>query len=107
MALQFQGKQPVEFGGRNCIPEINTEMKMRLSQIQSYDEETDKILASAFPKDEAYVLKFLKNDMTHFEKQELHAYLLGGMKMVDSLNDEVKKVFHDMFAEVKGKTNEN
>ena len=104
MALDFQGIQPVNFGGRDCVPDINTELKMRLSQIQTYNEETDEVLASAFPKDEAYVKKFLKNQMTAFEKQKLHAYLVGGMEMVERLDSEIDQKFHEIFdkVDVKG-----
>ncbi len=85
MALSFNGVEPVSFGGRECAPKINTELKMRLSEIKEYDDATDTVLASAFPDDETYVLKFLREKMTTFDKQILHAYLIGGETMVSKL----------------------
>lgn len=90
MALSFSGLQPVEFGGKDCTPKIDTELKLRLSQIKAYNEADDDVLASVFPDDEAYVKDFLKNKMTVLEKQTLHAYLLGGMTAVNTLMDGIK-----------------
>lgn len=91
MALSFKGIDPVEFGGKVCEPSINTETKMRLASIEKYDTESDAILASAFPEDEAYVKDFLTNKMTVFEKVKLHAYLMGGEEMVKTVIDELGK----------------
>lgn len=102
MALEFHGIQPVNFGGKDCTPEINTETKLRLNQIERYDNETDETLASAFPKDEAYVKKFLHNQMTAFEKQKLHAYLTGGMDLVDKVEKEIEQRFHESFNKAIG-----
>lgn len=93
MALSFSGIQPVEFGGKDCTPKLDTELKMRLAQIKTYTEADDDVLASAFPDDEAYVRAFLKDKMTVLEKQTLHAYLLGGMTAVDTLMDGIKDTF--------------
>lgn len=89
MALSFNGLEPVTFGGKDCTPRINTELKMRLSQIKDYNEETDEVLASAFPDDEIYVRDFLKNKMTTFEKQTLHMYLFGGESMVNKVMNQL------------------
>lgn len=92
MALSFNGLEPVEFGGKDCTPKLDTEIKLRLSQIKDYNESADEVLASAFPKDEAYVKEFLKDKMTVFDKQTLHAYLLGGETMVKSLLNKIEGV---------------
>lgn len=89
MALSFNGLEPVSFGGKECTPKINTETKLRLSQIKEYNIETDEILASAFPNDEDYVLKFLKEKMTTFDKQTLHVYLVGGETMLGKVLEQV------------------
>lgn len=81
--------EPVNFGGKECIPEINTETNMRLSQIKNYDESAIAVLASAFPSDEEYVKDFLKQ-MSTLEIQELHAYLVGGPKMVEFVRKKVE-----------------
>lgn len=89
MALSFNGLEPVTFGGKECTPKINTEVKLRLSQIKEYDANADEVLAAAFPDDEEYVLKFLKSKMTTFDKQTLHVYLIGGEIMVKKILDQV------------------
>ena len=99
MALSFSGIQPVEFGGKDCTPKLDTELKMRLAQIKTYTEADDDVLASAFPDDEAYVRAFLKDKMTVLEKQTLHAYLLGGMTAVDTLMDGIKDTFRKVVNE--------
>lgn len=99
MALSFNGLEPVSFGGKECTPKINTETKLRLSQIKEYNTETDEILASAFPDDEDYVLKFLKEKMTTFDKQTLHVYLVGGEIMVGKVLEQVSET-------MKGAVNE-
>lgn len=99
MALSFNGLEPVNFGGKDCTPRINTEIKLRLSQIKEYDANTDEVLASAFPDDEEYVLKFLRDKMTTFDKQTLHVYLIGGELMVG-------KVLEQVSATMKGAVNE-
>lgn len=94
MALSFNGIEPVTFGGRECKPVINTELKLRLAQIKEYNEEADEIFASVFPDDEKYVLKFLQEKMTTLDKQTLHAYLIGGEAMVarimGSIDESIK-----------------
>lgn len=96
MALSFNGVEPVSFGGKECTPKINTELKMRLSEIKEYDSAADIVLASVFPDDEAYVLKFLQEKMTTLDKQILHAYLIGGdtmvSKLMGSIDDTLKGV---------------
>lgn len=89
MALSFSGLEPVKFGGKICTPKINTELKLRLSQLRRLDDEGDDILASAFPEDEAYVRDFLKNRMTILEKQTLQAYLLGSEQAVSLLREKM------------------
>ena len=94
MALSLNGLEPVEFKGKTCKPVINTELKLRLTQITNYGESADNILASAFPDDEEYVREFLKNAPT-VEKEILHAYLVGGESatkaVIDGLEGGVKK----------------
>jgi len=89
MALSFDGVQPVKFGGKECTPKIDTETKMRLADIKKYDSEADRVLAAAFPNDEEYVYKFLKEKMTLLDKETLHGYLIGGDTMVETIKNEI------------------
>lgn len=92
MALSFNGLQPVRFGDRECAPKIDAETQLRLQSINGYGPETDEILASAFPDDAIYVREFMAKNMTTYEKEELHAYLLGGEAMLDNLRNTLTGV---------------
>lgn len=86
--LSFDGLQPVGFGGRECKPRIDAELRLRIQNIkQGADEaQINNLLAKAFPEDEDYVREFLDKQMTPFEKQQLQAYLIagaGGIRMLD------------------------
>lgn len=93
MALSFEGIQPVEFGGRACTPKIDAEIKLRLSSISDYDDKADDVLASAFPDDEKYVRKFLKDKMSTMDKQMLQAYLIGGPSALDMVQKQIDEAF--------------
>ena len=92
MALSFNGLQPVAFGGKDCTPRLDAETKLRLQGIKTYDQSANEALAAAFPDDEEYVKEFLTNSMTVFEKELLHAYLLGGEKMVGLMMDKISNI---------------
>ena len=96
MALSIDGLEPVSIGGKNCVPKIDAEMKLRLSQIKNYDESADETLAMAFPDSEKYVHDFIKDKMTVLDKQILHAYLIGGDTMVAALMDKIKGVIDNV-----------
>lgn len=93
--LKFSGIQPVQFGAKDCTPAaLNAEIKLRLERI-SFDTEADtkkaeEILAGCFPDDEAYVLDFIRAKMTTIDKQILRAYLTGGDRAVDLLEETIK-----------------
>lgn len=80
--LSFDGIQPVGFGGKECTPKINTELRLRLRGLKfetdADTEQANKVLAECFPDDEKYVAEFLKDQMAPFEKQQLQAYLIAG-----------------------------
>lgn len=95
MALTYNGIEPVTFGGKECIPKINTETRLRLSQIKNYDDKTDDVLAAAFPDDEAYVKSFLTDKMTVLDKQKLQAYLIGGEEMLAIFQKKIEGAFEN------------
>lgn len=86
--LSLNTLEAVDFGGRGCTPKLDAETKMRLSQIKKYDAKAVETLATAFPDDEEYVRSFLSS-MTAIDIQILHAYLLGGPTMVDSIRSQL------------------
>lgn len=90
--LNLNTLEAVNFGGKECMPEINAETKMRLSQLKKYDEASYAILAAAFPADEDYVKEFLPK-MTTIDLEILHAYLMGGPTMVESIRRQMDGAF--------------
>lgn len=92
--LNLNAIEPVDFGGRECTPKIDTETKMRLSLIEKYDEEAQAVLASTFPDDEEYVKEFLSR-MATVDMQTLHAYLLGGQTMVEAVQNKIKNALEE------------
>ena len=88
--LNLSAIEPVNFGGKECTPKIDAETKLRLSQIKNYNKKDCEVLASAFPDDEDYVLEFLSR-MATIDIQTLHAYLIGGPTMVETMLNSVEK----------------
>lgn len=98
--LSLNALEPVEFGGRECAPRLDAETKMRLSQIKQYNAKAIEVLASAFPDDEDYVEEFL-GGMTVIDLQLLHAYLLGGQTMVESIRGQLNGAMDSVMKEGK------
>lgn len=98
--LSLNTLEAVDFGGKECMPQLDAETKLRLSQIKNYDNKAIESLASAFPDDEDYVRSFLHN-MTRIDIQLLHAYLLGGATMVESIRGQISNVMQSAVKEDK------
>lgn len=100
--LKFDGIQPVEFGGRDCAPKVNTEQRLRLQNLEfateADSEKADKLLAECFPDDEDYVARFLNEQMTPFEKQQLRAYLVAGARGVRVIDESVANAVNKAIA---------
>lgn len=96
--LSFDGIQPVMFGGKDCMPSLDAELRLRIQNLK-FDTDADRahsdeVLAKAFPKDRDYVEDFLKKQMSDMEKQKLQAYLLGGMSAVRTLDQAIERVMN-------------
>ena len=101
--LSFDGIQPVRFGGRDCTPSTDAELRLRIQSLK-FDTDADQahaneILAKAFPEDEEYVHKFLDKQMTTFEKRQLQAYLIAGPGGTRAINNAIAEA-------MKGATND-
>lgn len=97
--LNFSGLQPVGFGGRECMPKLDAELRLRI-QMMKTETEADKergaeILAEAFPKDSEYVRKFILEQMTSYEMRELQVYLSQGAEAAKNISDAVKEALKD------------
>lgn len=88
--LSFEGYQPVRFGGRDCTPKINQELRLRLARLQFNTQadidNADDILSDCFPDDKEYVKEFMDN-LAPFDKQQLQAYLVGGASGIKLIRD--------------------
>lgn len=103
MALKFNGIQPVEFGTRSCTPKLDADKKLRLGRLkyetQSDEDEADTILASCFPEDEAFVLDFLKTQMSKSDKQYLQVYLTAGERGIKAIEDAMQEMMRNKMTE--------
>ena len=94
MALQFKTKEAIEFGELKVAPELDAELTLRLRQTFDYATESEAaeltdLLASCFGDKKEEVKQFILNDMTFFDVRILHAYLLGGDKLVAMVMKEM------------------
>ena len=92
--LSFSGLQPVSFGGKECAPKLDTEIRLRISNVKldtaSDIEHAAKVFAEAFPDDKDYVRDFIENQMTGYEVRELQVYLTQGAKAAKDISDVIK-----------------
>lgn len=100
--LSFDGIQPVTFGGRDCMPLLDAELRLRIRELKfdtgANEARANEVLAQAFPKDEEYVKEFLANQMTPYEKQQLQAYLFAGPTAIRVMDKSIAEA-------IKGATN--
>lgn len=87
MALKIAGIEPVELGERKCMPRMDADKRLRLSQLK-FKTKTDLakaagVIASCFPDDEDYVSEFLANYVGPTDMQLVALYLQGGQKALD------------------------
>lgn len=96
MALSIKTKQSVEFDGKAYIPEVNTELRMRLGQLNVETdedlEEAYEVIASCFPKDKEKV-KGLLQQITTVDLQFIRAYLIGGEKTLEAVEKQLQAQF--------------
>lgn len=95
MAFTTKTKQSVEIDGVAYIPEITTELKMRLGNEMNFDTEENskksyKILAECFGDKKDEVLELLPK-IPSFDLQLMRAYLLGGDRLVETVQNELMR----------------
>ena len=87
--LHFNGLEPIDFKGKECTPEVDTEARLRLNTIKFGTEaeikEADEVLASCF-KDQ-YAKDFIKEKLSPDDKEILRTYLASGETGLNRLND--------------------
>lgn len=92
MAFKTKLMEEVEFGKISELPQITTELRMRLEGISFKTEEAVKnaieVLASAFPVHKAEIIEYLSSpQMPTIELSRLRAYLTGGDAAVAALDN--------------------
>ena len=87
--LHFNGLEPIDFKGKECIPKVDTEARLRLNTIKFGTEaeikEADEVLASCF--EEQYAKDFIRTKLSPDDKEVLRTYLAGGETGLNRLND--------------------
>ena len=87
--LHFNGIEPIDFKGKECMPKVDTEARLRLNVIKFGTEaeikEADEVLMSCF--EEQYAKDFIKNKLSPDDKEILRTYLAGGETGLNRLND--------------------
>lgn len=110
MAFNVKTKRTVNFDDKEFTPEIDTETRMRLGEVK-FDTEANlqeayEVIAGCFPKNKKEILSYLPK-ITLFEVQELRAYLLGGEKAVQVIDDELARSIRVADDELKKIVREN
>lgn len=89
--LNFQGLAPVTFGGRDCKPKMDAEMRLRVQNLKMTNvEKVADVFAECFPDDEDYVRDFVKEQMSSFEHRELQLYLTQGAQAAKEIRDAIR-----------------
>lgn len=95
--LQFNKLQPIGFGDKELTPVANTEMKLRLQQAKGDTEEDLKnlieLISKCFGDDAKFVKDFIDKYMTLVDIYRLQAYIAGGEKMLEVINNNFDKAF--------------
>lgn len=94
MPLSFKKVKPVDFEDFTALPQVNTEIRLRLQnlkfQTEPQLEQAKDVLASAFGEEKARVRQFMDdNYMSPIGLQELQAYLLGGEQGLEQYRERV------------------
>lgn len=97
--LSFSGLQPVSFGGKECAPKLDTEIRLRIANTK-FDTASDiehaaKVFAEAFPDDKDTVRDFIENQMSAYELRELQIYLTQGANAAKAVSEVIKNAMAD------------
>lgn len=92
MALTLETIQPITLDGKKMIPKVNSELRLRLSDLSfGTDEqvaEAVNVLAECFPNDKNYAKEKIAG-LTFFDMQTLQAYLIGGESAVSMITKSI------------------
>ena len=105
MALKIAGIEPVELGERKCMPRMDADKRLRLSQL-NFKTKTDlakaaEVIASCFPNDEDYAREFLTNYAGPTDMQLVALYLQGGQKALDIYQQTYDRLIDEAMAKAQ------
>lgn len=107
--LHFNGLEPIDFKGKLCEPKMDTEKKLRLSQVK-FDtteqiREADEILASCF--DEEFAKQFIREKLSTDDKIVLKTYLCNGETGLNRLSTVTEGAIEKYITRALDKDNSN
>lgn len=96
LALKKLTLAPVDFEDFQAMPEVNQELRLRLSNLkfatESQINQAKDVLASAFPTEKARVRQFFDDNFSGtITLQELQSYLLGGEEGLEEYRERVHR----------------
>lgn len=96
MALEFKDKlEAINFGGMVLTPKIDMEKRLRLKQadLKTADgiRETMTIIAECFDDKADDVRAFIDENLSLIDIAQLQVYLIGGQKMLDTVNKKLEE----------------
>lgn len=97
MPLAFKKIKPVDFEDFTAVPQMTTELKLRIQNLkfdtEAQIEKAKDTLSVAFPDEKEKVRAFMdENLMGAVGLQELQAYLLGGEEMLEHYRQHFNEV---------------
>lgn len=110
MALKIAGIEPVELGERKCMPRMDADKRLRLSQLKFKTKQdltkSAEVIASCFPSDKDYAEEFLKNYAGPTDMQLVALYLQGGQKALDIYQSTYDRLMNEAIEKAQAKTEE-
>lgn len=95
MALEFKSKlEAIDFGGLVVEPKVDIEKRLRLQNIKLDEASSVKeaiiVISECFGENAEAVKKFINENLSIVDIAQLQVYLVGGQKMLDSVNKKLE-----------------
>lgn len=95
MALEFKNKlEAIDFGGLVVEPKVDIEKRLRLQNIKldkaDQVKEAITVISECFGENASAVKDFINTNLSIVDIAQLQVYLVGGQKMLDSVNKKLE-----------------
>lgn len=95
MALEFKNQlEAIDFGGLVALPKVDIEARLRLQNIKLDDasgvKEAITVISECFGENASAVKEFINDNLSVMDIAQLQVYLVGGQKMLDSVNKKLE-----------------